>query len=68
MKNGNFVFRENFKRDMVNAYGGVLIVADVLMLIIKIIFYLFESIYRFFVPAEEKSVAGEIVLVWIKHL
>lgn len=48
---------------MVNAYGGVLIVADVLMLIIKIIFYLFESIYRFFVPAEEKSVAGEIVLV-----
>ncbi|XP_033208954.1 short-chain dehydrogenase/reductase family 16C member 6-like [Belonocnema kinseyi] len=48
---------------MVNAYGGVIIVADVLLLFLKIIFYLFESIYRFFVPAEEKSVAGEIVLV-----
>lgn len=48
---------------MVNAYGGVQIVTEVLMLLLKVVFYLFESIYRFFVPVEEKSVAGEIVLV-----
>ncbi|XP_076244046.1 short-chain dehydrogenase/reductase family 16C member 6-like isoform X2 [Calliopsis andreniformis] len=48
---------------MVKAYGGVLIVADVLLLLIKILYYILEGIYRLFVPFEEKSVAGEIVLV-----
>lgn len=48
---------------MVKAYGGVLIVADVLLLILKLLYYIGEGIYRLFVPVEEKSVAGEIVLV-----
>ncbi|XP_012229357.1 short-chain dehydrogenase/reductase family 16C member 6 [Linepithema humile] len=48
---------------MVKAYNGALILADVLVLILKILYYICESIYKFFVPAEEKSVAGEIVLI-----
>lgn len=45
------------------AYGGVLLVADVLLLILKVLYYIGEAIYRIIVPIEEKSVAGEIVLV-----
>ncbi|XP_020289483.1 short-chain dehydrogenase/reductase family 16C member 6-like isoform X2 [Pseudomyrmex gracilis] len=48
---------------MVKAYNGALVLADVLLLILKILYYICESVYRFFVPAEEKSVAGEIVLI-----
>ncbi|XP_012529097.1 short-chain dehydrogenase/reductase family 16C member 6 isoform X2 [Monomorium pharaonis] len=48
---------------MVKAYNGALILADVLLLILKILYYICESVYKFFVPAEEKSVAGEIVLI-----
>ncbi|XP_017876430.1 short-chain dehydrogenase/reductase family 16C member 6 [Ceratina calcarata] len=48
---------------MVNAYGGILLVADVLLLILKVLYYIGEAIYRLIVPVEEKSVAGEIVLV-----
>lgn len=50
---------------MVKAYNGALILADVLLLILKILYYICESVYKFFVPPEEKSVAGEIVLVCI---
>ncbi|XP_011692672.1 PREDICTED: short-chain dehydrogenase/reductase family 16C member 6-like isoform X3 [Wasmannia auropunctata] len=48
---------------MVKAYNGALILADVLLLILKLLYYICESVYKFFVPAEEKSVAGEIVLI-----
>ncbi|XP_025986216.1 17-beta-hydroxysteroid dehydrogenase 13 isoform X2 [Solenopsis invicta] len=48
---------------MVKAYNGALILADVLLLILKILYYICESVYKFFVPAEEKSVSGEIVLI-----
>lgn len=48
---------------MVKAYGGALIIADALLLLLKILYYILESVYRFFVPVEEKSVAGEIVLI-----
>lgn len=48
---------------MVKAYNGALLLADVLLLILKILYYFCESIYTFFVPKEEKSVAGEIVLI-----
>lgn len=57
-------FRTGAQGIMVKAYGGVLILADFLLLLIKILYYIGEGIYRLFVPAEEKSVAGEIVLVW----
>lgn len=53
---------------MVKAYNGALIIADVLVLIFKILYYICESIYKLFVPAEEKSVVGEIVLVCISNL
>ncbi|XP_003707776.1 short-chain dehydrogenase/reductase family 16C member 6 isoform X2 [Megachile rotundata] len=55
--------RVTFKEIMAKAYGGVLIVADVLLLLLKILCYIVEGVYRLFVPVEEKSVAGEIVLV-----
>lgn len=48
---------------MVKAYNGALILADILVLILKILYYFCESIYKFFAPAVEKSVAGEIVLI-----
>ncbi|XP_032678938.1 short-chain dehydrogenase/reductase family 16C member 6-like isoform X2 [Odontomachus brunneus] len=48
---------------MIKAYNGALILADVLLLILKILYYICESVYKFFVPTEEKSVAGEIVLI-----
>uniref|UniRef100_A0A0C9QY72 Short-chain dehydrogenase/reductase 3 n=1 Tax=Fopius arisanus TaxID=64838 RepID=A0A0C9QY72_9HYME len=48
---------------MVNAYCGVLILADVCLLFIKAFFSVLDSAYRLFVPVKEKSVAGEIVLI-----
>ncbi|KAM0726586.1 Short-chain dehydrogenase/reductase family 16C member 6 [Formica fusca] len=48
---------------MVKAYNGALVLADVLLLILKILYYICESVYKFFVPTEEKSVTGEIVLI-----
>jgi len=50
---------------MVKAYNGALILADILLLILKILYYICESVYKFFIPTKEKSVAGEIVLVRI---
>lgn len=50
---------------MVTAYNGALVIADVLLLLLKIFYYVIEAVYRFFVPVDEKSVAGEIVLVSI---
>ncbi|XP_053998642.1 short-chain dehydrogenase/reductase family 16C member 6-like isoform X1 [Hylaeus anthracinus] len=48
---------------MVKAYGGVLVLADVLLLLLKTLYYICVGIYRLFIPVEEKNVAGEIVLV-----
>ncbi|KAJ8684465.1 hypothetical protein QAD02_020257 [Eretmocerus hayati] len=48
---------------MVKAYDGALIIVDVLLLLLKILFYCLESTYRLFFPPNEKSVAGEIALV-----
>ncbi|XP_076168921.1 short-chain dehydrogenase/reductase family 16C member 6-like isoform X1 [Ptiloglossa arizonensis] len=55
--------QRGFQEIMVKAYGGVLILADVLLLLLKTLYYIGEGIYRLFVPVEEKNVAGEIVLV-----
>ncbi|XP_043264380.1 short-chain dehydrogenase/reductase family 16C member 6-like isoform X3 [Colletes gigas] len=52
-----------YQETMVKAYGGVLILTDVLLLLVKILYFIGEGIYRLFVPAEEKNVAGEIVLI-----
>ncbi|CAK9828709.1 Short-chain dehydrogenase/reductase family 16C member 6 [Anthophora retusa] len=57
------VTRTVLREIMVRAYGGVLVLADVLLLLLKILYYIGEGIYRLIVPVEEKSVAGEIVLV-----
>ncbi|XP_017763388.1 PREDICTED: short-chain dehydrogenase/reductase family 16C member 6 isoform X1 [Eufriesea mexicana] len=57
------VKRAVFQEIMVTAYGGVLVVADVLLVLLKILYYIGEGIYRLFVPVEEKSVADEIVLI-----
>lgn len=48
---------------MVNAYDGIRIIADVCLLLIRIIYHLLESAYRLICPVEEKNVTGEIVLV-----
>ena len=48
---------------MVKAYDGALVLTDVLLLIFKIVYYICESVFRFFIPRGEKSVAGEIVLI-----
>ncbi|XP_015602719.1 short-chain dehydrogenase/reductase family 16C member 6 [Cephus cinctus] len=48
---------------MVKAYDGALILADTLLLFIKIFYSIIEGIYRLVVPVQEKSVVGEIVLV-----
>lgn len=48
---------------MVKAYDGAMMLLEVIVLLLKIGFYYLESLYRFFFPVDEKSVAGEIVLV-----
>lgn len=57
------ICRAEYQAAMVKAYNGALVLADILLLILKILYYICESVYRFFIPSEEKSVAGEIVLV-----
>jgi len=44
-------------------FDGILIFLDFVLLILKYVYYTIEAIYRCFVPVEEKSVDGEIVLV-----
>ncbi|XP_011864446.1 PREDICTED: short-chain dehydrogenase/reductase family 16C member 6-like [Vollenhovia emeryi] len=48
---------------MVKIYDVLLFLAEILLLILKVVYYICEDIYRFIVPAKEKSVAGEIVLI-----
>lgn len=50
---------------MVKAYDAVLILADVCLLFVKILCSIIESTYRLFVPVREKSIAGEIILVYL---
>ncbi|CAL7941050.1 unnamed protein product [Xylocopa violacea] len=45
------------------AFGGLLVLIDILLLVVKILYYIGEGIYRLIVPVEQKSVVGEIVLV-----
>lgn len=53
---------------MEKACNGVLFLADIVLLVLKVLYYICESVYKFFVPTEEKSVVGEIVLVCIKYI
>lgn len=39
------------------------ITLDILLLLLKVVFGVFESVYQTFVPPQEKSVANETVLV-----
>lgn len=48
---------------MAQVYTGALVVADVLLLLLKIFYFIGDAIYRLFVPTKEKDVTGEIVLV-----
>lgn len=48
---------------MMKAYDGAMMFADILLLLLKIAYCTLEGLYRFFIPVDEKSVAGEIVLV-----
>lgn len=48
---------------MAQVYTGALVVADVLLLLLKIFYFIGDAIYRLFVPTKEKDVKGEIVLV-----
>nr|XP_033334959.1 short-chain dehydrogenase/reductase family 16C member 6-like isoform X1 [Megalopta genalis] len=54
---------EIFREIMVKVSGGALLFVEILLTLLKILYYTGEGIYRLFVPVEEKSVAGEIVLV-----
>ncbi|XP_031786337.1 short-chain dehydrogenase/reductase family 16C member 6 isoform X4 [Nasonia vitripennis] len=54
---------EEERTAMVKAYSGALVIADILLLLLKVLYCILEGIYRFFLPADEQSVAGEIVLV-----
>lgn len=41
----------------------MLLLAEILVLVFKIFYYICESIYKLFAPIKRKSVAGEIVLI-----
>ncbi|XP_014486626.1 PREDICTED: 17-beta-hydroxysteroid dehydrogenase 13-like isoform X2 [Dinoponera quadriceps] len=57
------VRRNKCQAIVLKACNGVLFLADVLLLILKIAYYICGSVCKFFVPTQEKSVAGEIVLI-----
>lgn len=44
-------------------HDSVLIAAEFLLLILKILYYICEGTYRLLVPIKKKSVAGEVVLI-----
>ncbi|KAL6437448.1 hypothetical protein ACFW04_005139 [Cataglyphis niger] len=48
---------------MKKLYDGVLLLAEILFLILKVLYFFCESIFTIFIPRTRKSVAGEIVLV-----
>ncbi|XP_015518483.2 epidermal retinol dehydrogenase 2 isoform X1 [Neodiprion pinetum] len=48
---------------MVTAYAGIAIFADIFLFLVKVTYFIVEGTFRIFFPVEEKSVAGEIVLI-----
>jgi len=42
---------------------SLLLLAEILLLILKVIYYICKDVYRLIIPLKKKSVAGEIVLV-----
>jgi len=52
----------------VKIYNILLFLAEILLLILKVIYYICEDVYRLIIPPKKKSVAGEIVLVRTKFL
>ncbi|XP_075217690.1 epidermal retinol dehydrogenase 2-like isoform X2 [Lycorma delicatula] len=55
--------RQNNTVTMLKFYSVAVLLLDILLLHIKVLFSIFESIYNKFLSPEEKSVAGEIVLI-----
>ncbi|XP_024878205.1 short-chain dehydrogenase/reductase family 16C member 6-like [Temnothorax curvispinosus] len=48
---------------MMKTYNMLLLLAEILFLILKVVYYICEDVYRLIVPTKKKSVAGEIVLI-----
>ncbi|GAB1865548.1 NADP-retinol dehydrogenase [Camponotus japonicus] len=48
---------------MMNIYDGMLLLAEILFIILKVFYFICESIFTTFIPMTKKSVANEIVLV-----
>ncbi|CAL1687949.1 unnamed protein product [Lasius platythorax] len=48
---------------MTKIYDGLLLLAEILFLIFKVLYFICESICTMFIPVTRKSVTGEIVLV-----
>lgn len=44
-------------------YDGMLLSAEIFVLLLKILYYICESAYELFAPVKRKSVTDEIVLV-----
>ncbi|XP_071581731.1 17-beta-hydroxysteroid dehydrogenase 13-like [Temnothorax nylanderi] len=51
------------KTIMIQTYNMLLLLAEILFLILKVVYYICEDVYRLIVPTKKKSVAGEIVLI-----
>ncbi|XP_011699709.1 PREDICTED: short-chain dehydrogenase/reductase family 16C member 6-like, partial [Wasmannia auropunctata] len=47
----------------VKAYNTLLFLAEILLLVLKIVYYICENVYRLIVPPKKKDVDGEIVLI-----
>lgn len=50
-------------RNVSNVKEILFIIAEFLLLVLKIIYYICEATYKLIVPKKEKIVTGEIVLV-----
>ncbi|XP_036139911.1 short-chain dehydrogenase/reductase family 16C member 6 isoform X2 [Monomorium pharaonis] len=48
---------------MIKTYNILYLLAEILLLILKIVYYICEDIYKLIVPTKMKSVVGEIVLI-----
>ncbi|XP_072752201.1 17-beta-hydroxysteroid dehydrogenase 13-like [Anoplolepis gracilipes] len=48
---------------MLNIYDGMLFLTEILFIISKVFYFIYESIFAIFIPKTKKSVADEIVLI-----
>ncbi|XP_011692668.1 PREDICTED: short-chain dehydrogenase/reductase family 16C member 6-like [Wasmannia auropunctata] len=48
---------------MAQILNVLLLLAEILLLILKIFYYIYEATYRLIIPPQKKSVVGEIVLI-----